>query len=170
MLSDIINLNTHVETMLRLTHHFHAPARLLMSTLFLLSGIGKLGAIKATKEYMEAYGVPGYLIYPAAALEITGGVMLLLGVFTRPLSLVLAGWCLLTAAIFHKELTDQTQQIMFFKNMVMAGGFLVLSDHGAPGHSLDDQLSLAQKYKKVRSHYRLLEYKLTNRIESAIGK
>jgi len=118
-------------------HHFHAPARLLMSILFLLSGISKLGAVEETQKYMEAYGVPGYLIYPAAALEITGGSLLLIGLYTHPLSVVLAGWCLLTAFIFHTEFTDQTQLIMMLKNLAMAGGFLILSDHGAPGMSVD---------------------------------
>jgi putative oxidoreductase len=106
----------------------HSAARILMSILFLASGTGKLGAIKPTQEYMEAYGVPGYLIWPAAALEIQGGIMLVLGIGLRTVGMVLSGWCLLTAMIFHRDLTDQTQQIMFLKNLVMAGGFLVVAE------------------------------------------
>ncbi|KAJ9616933.1 hypothetical protein H2200_000653 [Cladophialophora chaetospira] len=107
---------------------FRAPARFLMSLLFILSGVSKLTSTKETQQYMEAYGVPGILIWPAAALEITGGTMILTGQFTNPVSVILSGWCLLTAAIFHKELSDQTQMIMFLKNMAMAGGFLVLAE------------------------------------------
>lgn len=104
-----------------------APARFLMSLLFILSGVSKLTSVKETQQYMEAYGVPGILLWPAAALEITGGTMILTGTFTAPVSVILSGWCLLTAAIFHKDLKDQTQMIMFLKNMAMAGGFLVLA-------------------------------------------
>ena len=103
-----------------------------MSMLFLTSGIGKLGAVKDTQQYMEAYGVPGYLVYPAAALEIGGGSMLVMGVHLRWLGQVLAAWCMLTAMIFHTDFADQNQKINFLKNMAMAGGFLVLSATAPP--------------------------------------
>lgn len=110
------------------SEYTHSTARVLISVLFLVSGTGKLGAVKPTQEYMEAYGVPGYLIWPAAALEIQGGLMLVLGLGLRSVGMILSGWCLLTGMIFHRDLTDQTQQIMFMKNLAMAGGLLVLAD------------------------------------------
>jgi putative oxidoreductase len=127
--------------MLALTRWGDGPARALMSLLFLLSGVGKLSAVAATQGYMNAYGVPGALIWPAAAWEIGGGVLLLIGLWTRPLALLLAGWCLLTAFIFHTAFADQNQMINFLKNMVMAGGFLLLARTGAPGLSVDGLLS-----------------------------
>lgn len=114
-----------------------APARVLMSALFLISGIGKLTAVSATQGYMAAYGVPAVLLWPAAAFEIGSGVLLLLGLWTRPLGVLLAGWCLLTAAIFHTAFADQNQLINFLKNLAMAGGFLLLAQAGATGLSLD---------------------------------
>lgn len=114
-----------------------APARLLMSALFLLSGISKLTAVSATQGYMAAYGVPAVLLWPAAAFEIGSGTLLLLGLWTRPLGVLLAGWCLLTASIFHTAFADQNQLINFLKNLTMAGGFLLLSRAGATGLSLD---------------------------------
>jgi putative oxidoreductase len=134
----------------------HGAARVLMSTLFLVSGVGKLGGVKETQKYMEAYGVPGYLLYPAAALEIGGGLMLLSGFHTRWLSLVLSGWCLLTAAIFHTDLQDQNQKINLMKNMAMAGGFLVLADMGGPGH------------KELGAVYRWLKAKFWDRDSGSI--
>jgi hypothetical protein len=56
---------------------------------------------------------------------------------TRWLAMVLAGWCLLTASIFHTELTDQEQRINFLKNLAMAGGFLVLAEDQAVGKGKD---------------------------------
>ena len=85
---------------------------------------------------MEAHGVPGYLLYPAAALEIGGGSLLLAdhnASHTRWLGGVLAGWCLLTALIFHTDLQDQEQKINLMKNMAIAGGFLVLAEIGGKG-------------------------------------
>lgn len=114
-----------------------APARTLMSALFLLSGVDKLTSMTATQGYMAAYGVPTVLIWPAAAFEMGSGVLLLLGLWTRPLGLLLAGWCLLTAAIFHTAFADQNQLINFLKNLTMAGGFLLLARAGVTGLSLD---------------------------------
>ena len=119
-----------------------ALARVLMSLLFLSSGIGKISAVVATQGYMEAYGISVALLWPAAALEIGGGVMLLIGLKTRPLSIVLAGWCLITAFIFNSKFADQTQMISFLKNMAMTGGFLLLANSGAPGFSVDGVLAL----------------------------
>ncbi|CAN5923071.1 DoxX family protein [soil metagenome] len=124
-----------------LTRWGDAPARTLMSMLFLLSGIGKLSTISATQGYMNAFGVPGVLVWPAAAWEIAGGLLLLIGLWTRPLALLLASWCLLTAVIFHTAFADQLQMMMFLKNMTMAGGFLLLARTGAPGLSVDGLLS-----------------------------
>jgi uncharacterized membrane protein YphA (DoxX/SURF4 family) len=92
-----------------------------MSLLFLLSGVGKLSAIVATQAYMRTFGVLGVLVWPAAAWEIGGGVLLLIGLWARPLALLLAGWCLLTAIIFHTAFADQIMMMMFLKNMTMAG-------------------------------------------------
>ncbi len=117
------------------------PARVLMSVLFLLSGVGKITAVGATQAYMTAHGVPGPLLWPAAALEMGSGVLLLLGLGLRPLGFVLAGWCLLTALIFHTAFADQNQMINFLKNLTMAGGFLLLARRGAPTFGLDGLLS-----------------------------
>jgi putative oxidoreductase len=119
-----------------ITDYLDLPARLLMSILFLMSGVGKLTAVAATQGYMEAYGVAGILIWPAAALEIGGGLMLVMGLWARPLALVLAAWCLLTASIFHTKFSDPTQMIMFLKNLTMAGGFLLLAKSGAANFSV----------------------------------
>jgi putative oxidoreductase len=117
------------------------PARVLMSLLFLASGVGKISAIAATQAYMKAFGVPGVLIWPAAAWEIIAGIFLLIGLGIRPLALLLAGWCLLTATIFHVGWADQIQQLMFLKNMTMAGGFLMLAKTGSWAMSVDAMLA-----------------------------
>lgn len=127
-----------------LTRWVDVPARVLMAALFLVSGIGKLTAVAATQGYMTAYGVPAMLVWPAAAFEIGAGMLLLLGLWTRPLGLCLAGWCLLTATIFHTAFADQNQLINCLKNLAMAGGFLLLARAGATGFSLDARRALSR--------------------------
>ena len=114
-----------------------AVARVLMALIFTLSGLSKLGATDAVRGYMEAMGVPGALLWPTIAFEIGAGVLVALGYRTRVVALLLAGFCLVTAAIFHHQFADQIQMIMFLKNIAMAGGFLLLAAVGSGSLSLD---------------------------------
>ena len=112
---------------MNLVRFIDAPARILMSLLFLVSGFSKVAQNAAIQAYMHAYGVPGVLSWPAAAWELSAGLLLAIGLWIRPVSILLAGWCLLTAAIFHTAFADQNQLVNFFKNMTMAGGFLLIA-------------------------------------------
>lgn len=114
-----------------------APARVFMALLFLVSGYGKLANVAATQGYMGAFHVPGVLVWPAAAWELGAGTLLAVGLFTNLVAIGLACWCLLTAAIFHTALADQDQLFNFFKNITMAGAFVLIALHGARGTSLD---------------------------------
>jgi putative oxidoreductase len=115
--------------------------RVLLGTLFLLSGLGKLGAYSATAAYMSSAGVPGALLPAVIATEVLGALAIIVGWKTRVAAVLLAGFCLLTAIIFHHNLADQQQMIHFFKDFAIAGGFLVLVAKGAGPLSIDRRLS-----------------------------
>jgi putative oxidoreductase len=115
--------------------------RSLLALLFLLSGLGKLGAYGATAAYMSSQGVPGALLPVVIATELLGAITIILGWNTRIVAFLLAGFSLLTALTFHNNLADQTQMIMFFKNISIAGGFLLLVANGAGPLSLDRRLA-----------------------------
>ncbi len=111
--------------------------RVFLSALFLLSGVGKLGAYAGTAAYMASVGVPGALLPVVIAVEIGGAVALILGWRTRVVAFLLAGFTLLSGLIFHTHFADQIQMIMFWKNVSIAGGLLLLVAHGAGPFSLD---------------------------------
>ena len=113
-------------------------ARVLLAQIFLVAGFGKLGAGYAgTQAYMEAMGIPGMLLPLVIALEIGGGLALIAGFMTRWAALALAVFAVVSAVIFHANFGDQTQAIMFMKNLAMAGGLLLLYVQGAGSYSLD---------------------------------
>lgn len=111
--------------------------RLLMAQIFLIAGFGKITGYAGTQGYMEAMGVPGALLPLVIALEVGGGLALVLGLQTRLAALALAGFSIVSALLFHNNLADQTQMIMFMKNFAMAGGLLILA-----GHPVANTLSL----------------------------
>ncbi len=119
----------------------NAPLALLgrigLSLIFIISGWGKIAGYAATQQYMEAMGVPGALLPLVIALELGGGLAILTGAFTRWIALALAAFSLASAALFHANFGDAAQAINFWKNVAMAGGFLMLAAHGAGMLSFD---------------------------------
>jgi putative oxidoreductase len=114
-------------------------ARVFASAVFIIAGYGKLGAGYAgTQGYMAAMGVPGGLLPLVIALELGGGIALLLGFQTRLVAFLLAGFSIITGLIFHGG-ADQMQQIMLMKNFAMAGGLLAFTMYGAGRLSLDGE-------------------------------
>jgi putative oxidoreductase len=111
--------------------------RVLLSLLFLVSGLGKLSSYAATAGYMASEGVPGVLLPLVIATEVLGAIAIIAGWRTRVTAFLLAGFTLLTALLFHDNFGDQIQMIMFMKNVSIAGAFLLLVANGAGRYSVD---------------------------------
>ena len=112
--------------------------RILMAQIFLLAGISKISAYEGTQGYMESVGVPGMLLPLVIALEIGGGLALIIGWKARWAAAALAGFSIVSALIFHSNFADQMQMIMFMKNFAIAGGLMFLVAHGAGAFSFDN--------------------------------
>lgn len=100
--------------------------RVLISAIFIMAGINKISGYAGTQGYMESMGVPGALLPLVILLEIGGGLAVLVGWQTRIAAFLLAGFTVLSALIFHANLGDQMQFILFMKNLAMAGGLMFL--------------------------------------------
>jgi putative oxidoreductase len=124
-----------------LTSTIEIAGRVLLAALFLLAGLSKLGAYSATAAYMASAGIPGALLPAVIATEVLGALAIILGWKTRTVATLLAGFSLLTALTFHANFGDQTQMIMFLKNVSITGGFLLLIANGAGRYSVDRRLA-----------------------------
>ncbi|EKP0309648.1 DoxX family protein [Aeromonas veronii] len=114
--------------------------RVLLALMFVMAGWSKIGGYAGTQGYMEAMGVPGFMLPLVILLELGGGLAVVLGLFTRTLSVLLAGFTLMAAFIFHYQPAEQMQMLMFMKNVSVAGGFLALAAAGAGAFSVDARL------------------------------
>ena len=123
--------------------------RILLMVLFLIFGWGKLTNFGGTMGYFEHDGLP----FPALAtliaivMEFLVGILIVLGVLTRPLALLLALYTLATALIGHPYWTitgpDQLgAEINFYKNISIIGGLIVLYVTGAGRYALDPKFNL----------------------------
>ena len=116
-----------------------AFGRLMIATVFVLSGLGKIAAPAITQAYIASTGLPlpiaGYLI--AVAVEVAGGLLLAVGYRTTFVATGMAVFTLATAAFFHNNFVDQNQLIHFFKNIAIAGGLFQVASFGAGSISID---------------------------------
>ncbi|MGJ0193125.1 DoxX family protein [Pantoea sp. RRHST58] len=112
-------------------------ARILMPILFITAGWGKITGYAGTQQYMEAMGVPGFMLPLVILLEFGGGLAILFGFLTRFTALFTAGFTILTAFLFHSNFAEGVNQLMFMKNLSIAGGFLVLGLVGPGAYSID---------------------------------
>ena len=117
--------------------YFRLAGRALIAALFLVAGWGKINGYAATQAYMQSAGVPGGLLPLVILLELGGGVAIVTGCCTRLAALLLAGFSVVAALFFHAGSPDPMQQIMFLKNLGLAGGFLFLAADGAGRISID---------------------------------
>ena len=119
--------------------------RILVAAIFILSGLGKIGAPAATQGYIAAMGLPAPLLayIGATAVELGGGLLLLAGYRTKLIAAGLALFSIVTAFVFHHALADQNQMIHFLKNFAMAGGLLQFVAYGAGRISVDNRIATA---------------------------
>lgn len=112
-------------------------ARIFIGGFFLMAGLGKIADVAGTAGYIQSVGLPGFLAWPAIIFEVALGLSVLAGFKIRLAALAGAGFCILTAVLFHNNFADQTQMVMFLKNFAIAGGFLMIFAHGAGAVAID---------------------------------
>jgi putative oxidoreductase len=118
--------------------------RIALALIFLWSGYGKLADISGTVGYMNAYHLPmaNVLVWPAALLELIGGLVLLAGWKARWTALALAAFTIVSALIFHNFWAVPAEQalnqtIHFMKNVAIVGGLLQVFAFGAGRYAME---------------------------------
>lgn len=118
--------------------------RLLLAALFLPAGISKIGGFEGTVGYIASVGLPlaSLAAIAAVVVEVAGGLALIAGFRTRVAALVLALFTLAASVFFHAYWAAPADQqmvteLLFFKNIAVVGGLLMLAAFGAGAWSLD---------------------------------
>lgn len=119
-------------------------ARIAIILIFLISGINKFNNVDGTIAYMTKIGapIPSLTVWAVIAIEALGALVLVAGFYTRPVAFLFVIFTLLTAFMGHQywALTgaeQHTHMLAFYKNVGLAGGFLLLAVLGPGRYSLD---------------------------------
>jgi putative oxidoreductase len=111
--------------------------RILLALMFVLGGWSKISGYAGTQTYMASAGVPGLLLPLVIIVELIGGLMIVIGFKTRLVALALFGFTIAASVLFHMNWAAPMQQLLFMKNLGIAGGFLLLVAAGAGAYSVD---------------------------------
>jgi putative oxidoreductase len=125
--------------------------RILLASMFIISGAGKMGAFADTTVYMASAGLPAVdpllelLLILTILVELGGGTAIVLGWKTRSAAVVIFLFTILVTLVFHRFWSappDEAtaQQLMFMKNVSVMGGLLMLFAFGPGNYALDDKV------------------------------
>ena len=125
-------------------HLFLLIARIALAVLFIIFGFPKLTGFDGTVQYMTSLGAPAPMLAAiiAVVMEVPAAILIVLGFFTRPLAILFVFYSLGTAVIGHHfwNMTGDAvvpNMINFYKNISIAGGFLLLAVTGPGAISVD---------------------------------
>jgi putative oxidoreductase len=116
-------------------------ARVFLAAIFLLAALNKIQYFDGNAQYLASAGLPESLLPLVIAFELIGGLFILAGFLAELTALAFAVFSVVTALLYHNNLGDQMQFLMFFKNIAIAGGFLMLAAKGAGKYSVDNKIS-----------------------------
>lgn len=129
-------------------HSLAPAARTLLALIFIIAGLQKITGYEGTQAYMEFMGVSGALLPLVIAVELLGGLALLVGFQARVAAFLLAGFTVIAGALFHlipsfgmEGLAAQGEVIHFMKNLSIVGGLTMVMVFGPGAWSLDNYRS-----------------------------
>jgi putative oxidoreductase len=127
-----------------LTNTAALVGRILIALIFVISGYGKIGGFDGVAGYIGSKGLPmpQALAALTIALELGGGILLVIGYKVRWVAALFFLWLIPTTVIFHQfwgidPKLAQQMQIHFLKNVSIMGGMLLLVAFGPGAWSLD---------------------------------
>ena len=121
--------------------------RLLIGLLFIFSGFGKIIDPAATAGYItSATTLPGSLALPTGIFEVVAGVLLAIGLMTRLVAILLAGFVALTIFFFHNRFGDPAEQTAILQHLALIGGLLAVFAYGQVKGTFDYMRERRKRY------------------------
>ena len=121
--------------------------RLLIGLLFIISGFGKIFDPSATAGYITSTTtLPGWLALPTGIFEVVAGVLLAIGLMTRLVAILLAGFVALTIFFFHNQFADPAEQPIILQHLALIGGLLAVFAYGQVKGTFDYMRERRKRY------------------------
>ncbi|HUW98408.1 MAG TPA: DoxX family protein [Acidiferrobacter sp.] len=116
---------------------FDLIARILLALIFVFAALGKIADYHGTAMYMAAYGIPVSLLPLVIAVELLGGLAVIIGLWTRFAAWMLAAFSIVAIVIFHHTFATMSEQIIGLAEISFTGGLIGLAVNGPRCISVD---------------------------------
>lgn len=124
-----------------MTRYNLLAGRLLISLVFIVSGLRQISTFNLSAHNLETHGIPlaGFVLFLGITIELVGSLFLIIGYQTRYAALALMLFLFIANLIFHTNLSDSFQQLQLLKDLAIFGGLLFVYQTGAGELSLDER-------------------------------
>ncbi len=132
----------------------HASARVLIASYFVARSIGLIIDPASMGQFLAVSNVPDYLLWPNAGFEFLAALAIMLGFQTRLAAALLALYVFWSSFILNYVPGDPVAIGIFWRDLAMIGGLLMLCSHGRGRYALDNlfdpkQAAPKKKVKKI---------------------
>ena len=120
--------------------------RVLIGWIFIRYGWEQMMDIQKFADTLPRRGVPAFMGYIAAPVDLFGGIALVLGLGTRYVAPVMLVFTIVATFISHAYWSVPVEQMRnqeahFWRNVTLMGGLIVLFVHGAGRYAMDRVLA-----------------------------
>ena len=111
--------------------------RFLIAAVFIFDATVMVRSPDSTAAFIASVGLPGQLVWLVVLCQFVGGILIVVGLWTRLSALAFAAFCVATALLFHGNLASTNEMIQAGKDLAIAGGFLFLAAAGPGAWSVE---------------------------------
>ena len=99
---------------------------IMLVSVFFANGVTKILNFDQTIDWVESFNFPSEIVYVGILIELVAPLMILINFYRKIAIYILILFCIMSAFMFHTDISNQIQLTQFLKNIGLAAGFYFL--------------------------------------------
>ena len=114
----------------------HTLKHIFLVFIFIMAAVSKIKNPASTESYIASVGLLGILLWPTITLKLLGGITMIIGFKVHVAAIALTVFTVVAAMLIHNIMANKMQSIVFFRDISIAGGFILLAASGTSAFSV----------------------------------
>ncbi len=99
---------------------------IMLVSVFFANGVTKTLNFDQTIDWVESFNFPSEIVYVGILIELVAPLMILINFYRKIAIYILILFCIMSAFMFHLDISNPIQLTQFLKNVGLAAGFYFL--------------------------------------------
>ena len=99
---------------------------IMLVSVFFVNGVTKTLNFDQTIDWVERFNFPSEIVYVGISIELVAPLMILINFYRKIAIYILILFCIMSAFMFHSDISNPIQLTQFLKNVGLAAGFYFL--------------------------------------------